>query len=88
MYIESVQPYDYFAFRWVPGTNHFFGDVLTQPNTLVEFRLEENGEMTKVTLTESGFASLSYPNAEERFNDNIGGWNYMAGRLEKVFAKA
>jgi len=41
-----------------------------------------------VTLTESGFAALTYPNAEERLADNNGGWDYMIDRLEKLFAQA
>lgn len=85
IYVETVNPYDYFAFRWVPGSNHFFGDVLTQSNTLVEFHIEETSDGTKVTLKESGFASLSYPNAEERLSDNNGGWDYMMERLGKLF---
>jgi len=88
VYIEAVEPDDYFAYRWIPGSNHFMGDARTQSNTLVEFRLEETETGTKVTLTESGFASLSYENAAERLSDNNGGWDYMMERLSKLFAKA
>ena len=84
VYIQAATPHNYFAFRWVPGSEHFMGDVLTVKNTLVEFRLEEIDGMTKVTLTESGFASLPADVAEKKFSDNTGGWEYMIGRLEKL----
>ncbi|RYG67153.1 hypothetical protein EON80_14125, partial [bacterium] len=54
IYVEAAQPHDYFAYRWVPGANHVLGDVLTMPNTLVEFRLAETDGVTTVTLQESG----------------------------------
>lgn len=87
IYVEAAQPHEYFAFRWMPGSNHFMGDVLTMPNTLVEFRLEESEGVTKVTLVESGFASLPAEHAEENFRQNCNGWEYMLGRLEKEFAQ-
>ncbi len=86
IYIVDSQPSTYFAYRWIPGSDHFLGDVLSRSNTLVEFRLEETNGVTKVTLTESGFASLPVEVAEKCFNDNSGGWEYMLGRLTKLFA--
>jgi uncharacterized protein YndB with AHSA1/START domain len=85
IYVEATKPYDYFAYRWIPGSNHFEGDVLTKPNTLVEFRLEESNGVTKITMTESGFASLPAEVADESFKQNSGGWEYMLGRLETLF---
>ena len=87
IYVVDAKPHDYFAYRWVPGSNHFMGDVLTVPNTLVEFRIEQQSNgMCKVTMTESGFASLPIEVAEESFKQNSGGWDFMLGRLEKLFA--
>ncbi len=85
IYVESAKPYEYFAYRWVPGSANYVGDVLAVPNTLVEFRIEEIGEETKVTVKESGFASLQKEVAEKSFNQNSGGWELMMNRLEKVF---
>jgi uncharacterized protein YndB with AHSA1/START domain len=87
IYVEAAQPYEYFAYRWIPGANHFLGDVLTKPNTLVEFRLEEINNMTKIILTESGFASLPPEVAEQCLKDNTGGWDYMIERLQKVLTE-
>jgi uncharacterized protein YndB with AHSA1/START domain len=85
VYIEAAQPHEYFAYRWIPGSNHFMGDVLTVANTLVEFRIVETGGTSQVTLTESGFASLPPEVAEAKFKQNSGGWEYMMDRLEAHF---
>jgi uncharacterized protein YndB with AHSA1/START domain len=84
IYIEAAQPNEYFAYRWIPGSEHFLGDVLTHPNTLVEFQIQETNGMTKITVKESGFASLPADVAEQKFKDNSGGWEFMISRLEKV----
>jgi uncharacterized protein YndB with AHSA1/START domain len=81
-YIEAAQPFDYFAYRWVPGSAGIIGDVLSVPNTLVEFHIEESSEGTRVTVTESGFASLPAEVAAKSFEENNGGWEYMMNRLE------
>jgi uncharacterized protein YndB with AHSA1/START domain len=87
IYIVAAKPHEYFAYRWIPGSNHFIGDVLTMPNTLVEFRIVELSDGgCEVTLTESGFAKLPTEVAEESFKQNSGGWEYMLDRLEKYFA--
>ncbi len=86
IYIVDAKPHDYFAYRWVPGANHFVGDVLTVPHTLVEFKIQEEREGTcKVTLTETGFAELPHEVAENAFKQNSGGWDFMLGRLGKYF---
>jgi len=86
IYIVAAEPHEYFAYRWVPGSNHFMGDVLTVANTLVEFRIEPNKDgVCKVTLTETGFSKLPIEVAEGCFKQNSAGWDFMLGRLEKHF---
>lgn len=86
VYIADARPYSYFAYRWVPGANHYLGDVLKVPNTLVEFRIDKNDENScKVTLTESGFSDLPAEVMEASFKQNSGGWDFMLGRLVKHF---
>ena len=82
-YIEAAHPFDYFAYRWIPGSGGIVGDVLAVPNTLVEFRIEATDSGTKITLKESGFASLPADVAESCFNENSGAWNFMMSRLEQ-----
>jgi uncharacterized protein YndB with AHSA1/START domain len=92
VYIAAVDPYDYFAYRWVPGHSDypkgFVGDVLSQPHTLVEFRLEEVAGGTIIKVKESGFASLPPPMNEKKFTENTDGWKMMFDLLEKYLAEA
>jgi uncharacterized protein YndB with AHSA1/START domain len=85
--VVATKPHDYFAYRWVPGANHFLGDVTSVQTTLVEFALQEADGVTTVTLTESGFSMLPAELATSSFEQNTGGWGYMLGRLEEKFAK-
>jgi uncharacterized protein YndB with AHSA1/START domain len=81
--VEASNPYDYFAYRWVPGgSSGLVDDVLKVPSTLVEFHIEETNGGTRIVLTESGFAALPSDVAEASFKDNSGGWAFMLGRLE------
>lgn len=86
LYIVDAKPFKYFAYRWVPGSNHFLGDVLSVPNTLVEFLIDEQGDGScKVILTESGFAELPTEVMEDAIKQNSSGWDFMLGRLVKYF---
>lgn len=87
IYVEAARPFEYFAYRWVPGSTGTIGDVLAVPNTLVEFIIEELQEGTKVTVKESGFSNLPPEVAEQSFKDNSGGWDYMMSRLEKIMSQ-
>ncbi|MBX4197845.1 SRPBCC family protein [Candidatus Parcubacteria bacterium] len=86
IYVVDAKPYEYFSYRWIPGAHDFIGDVLAVPNTLVEFNIQEEKDGTcKVVMTESGFAALPSDTAENAFKQNSGGWEFMLGRLEKLF---
>lgn len=87
IHVEAADPYTYFSYRWVPGpSGEGAGDVLSIPNTLVEFSIEEVAGGTKVTLKESGFSSLPMGEAESSFKDNNGGWDYMVERLSTLLS--
>lgn len=85
VHIVASSPYDYFAFRWVPGpSGEGAQDILNIPNTLVEFSIEAVADGTKVIVRESGFSLLPMSEAESSFKDNNGGWEFMVDRLEKL----
>ena len=85
--IVDSKPHEYFAYRWVPGANHYLGDVLKVQSTLVEFRIVEiDLNLCKVVLTESGFENLSEEVREASFKQNSGGWDFMLGRLQKYMS--
>ena len=91
MHVVAANPHDYFAYRWVPGnadgTNGFTGDVLAVPNTLVEFRLEDDPKGTVLTVMESGFSTLPRMVAEKKVGENSSGWDEMLDRLEKLLVQ-
>jgi uncharacterized protein YndB with AHSA1/START domain len=54
--VVKVRPQSYVAYRWAPANP---GAELTEGNsTLVEFTLSAEGEKTRLTVIESGFAAL------------------------------
>ena len=89
VHVVKVQPYDYFAYRWVQtlDANGFVGDVLAHPNTLVEFHLRENGATTVVKVTETGFAGLPAEVGKRKFQDNASGWEHFVHRLQEYVEK-
>ena len=86
IYVESAKPHSYFAYRWIPGSQHFIGDVLSEANTLVEFLIEPSENGSKVTLRETGFELLPSSVREQKLADNNGGWDYMLNRLKELLA--
>jgi uncharacterized protein YndB with AHSA1/START domain len=78
--VERVEPPRFFSFRWVvnPGT-----DVAEDNSTLVEFSLSPEGEATRLTVVESGFAGLAGPDAEKQghFDSHSRGWGIELGHL-------
>jgi uncharacterized protein YndB with AHSA1/START domain len=66
--IEVVEPPGRFAFRWRPAG-------LDRPYTTVSFTLEEiDASSTRLTLVESGFASLPDQIAQQSQEGNDEGW--------------
>ncbi|GAA1184394.1 uncharacterized protein YndB with AHSA1/START domain [Kitasatospora gansuensis] len=55
--VVKVEPTNYVAYRWAPANP---GQELTESNsTLVEFTLSAEGDKTRLTVVESGFAALA-----------------------------
>lgn len=55
--VVKVEPQSYVAYRWAPANP---GQELTEGNsTLVEFTLSAEGDKTRLTVIESGFAALA-----------------------------
>ncbi len=83
--IEVVEPPHRFAFRW-HASKETGGDSslpVTQTfSTLVEFTLEEVVEGTRLTLVQSGFASLRGEEVESYLKLNQRGWNGALTNLE------
>jgi uncharacterized protein YndB with AHSA1/START domain len=70
--VEEVSPPSRFSYRWEPSQTPSGG-----PTTLVEFELEEIEGGTRLSLVESGFASLK----PESRRENEFGWDEELGHL-------
>jgi uncharacterized protein YndB with AHSA1/START domain len=84
--VERMEPERLFSFRWHDFDEKSGVDVSKQPTTLVEFRLEPIAEGTRLTITESGFESLSDPRRLEVLRDNTKGWNIQADNIADYVA--
>lgn len=79
--VERMEPESLFSFRWHDFDEKSGVDVLQQPTTLVEFRLEAIPDGTRLSITESGFASLPDPRRLEVLRENTEGWNIQANSI-------
>lgn len=68
-------PHD-FAFTWHPYAVDPEKDYSAEPPTLVEFRLEPEGEGTRVRVTESGFDRIPAERRDEAIRMNSRGWTH------------
>ena len=81
MVVERVEPEGYFSYRWHPAAIDPKVDYSVEPMTLVEFRLEESGGGTTLTIIESGFDRLPASRRAEAFRMNESGWASQAKKL-------
>jgi len=81
--VVRVEPKSYAAFRWAsqaPGA-----ELGERNTTLVEFRVEQVGDVVRVAVTESGFGALAVASEarEQAWKDNTGGWQLELGSLKE-----
>jgi uncharacterized protein YndB with AHSA1/START domain len=81
--VERIDPQRYFSFRWIPYGVDAEIDPNEEPTTLVEFRLEEFGGGTQLTIVESGFDRVPAHRRERAFRMNEGGWTAQAENIRK-----
>lgn len=81
--VERIEPERYFAYRWHPHAIDPNTDYSNEPMTLVEFRLEDSGEGTALTIVESGFDRVPLARRAEAFRMNEQGWAGQARNIER-----
>ena len=84
--IERIDPETYFAYRWHPYAIDPKVDYSQEPTTLVEFRLDESGSDTVLTIVESGFDRIPLARRAEAFRKNEGGWTEQVKNIERHVA--
>jgi len=77
--VERVERPHFFSFRWAVGAR----DIAEEHWTLVEFRLSEEGDSTRLTVVESGFRDLpgSEHDKQGHFDGHSRGWEQELGEL-------
>ncbi len=86
IWIETLRPETYFAFRWHPFALDKDVDYSAEPTTLVSFTLEALGEHTRLTIVESGFDAIPASRRAKAFAANSGGWESQAKRIAAFLA--
>jgi uncharacterized protein YndB with AHSA1/START domain len=72
--VERIEPQRLFSLRWHPAAVDPGVDYSKEPTTLVEFRLEEVPEGTRLSVVESGFDRIPAGRRDEAFRMNTEGW--------------
>ena len=80
-FIERMEPEHLISYRWHPYAIEPNVDFSKEPTTLVEFRLDEVPDGTRLTIAESGFDRIPLARRAEAFRMNDDGW---AAQLENI----
>lgn len=84
--VERVDPKRLFSLRWHPNAVDPAVDYSKEPTTLVEFRLEEAAEGTRLTVTESGFDRIPAGRRDVAFRMNSEGWGIQMENVRRHVA--
>jgi len=85
--VQKMEPERLFSFTWHPYAVDPKIDYSKETPTLVEFRLEKNGNGTLLVLTESGFDKIPSERRLEAFRMNDGGWTEQMKNVESYVAQ-
>ena len=81
--VDRIEPLRLFSFRWHPHAVDRSTRDKAEPTTLVEFKLDEVDDGTRLTVTESGFDKLPAARRAQAFESNSGGWEKQVGLVRK-----
>jgi Uncharacterized conserved protein len=81
--VQRIEPERLFSFTWHPYAVEPGVDYSAEPQTLIEFRLEPDGDGTLLTLTESGFDSIPAGRRVEAFRMNDNGWTQQMENIRR-----
>ncbi len=80
--VEIVEAPHRFSFRW----DALKDTPVEEVSTMVEFTLESVDEGTRLTLVESGFATLPEDSYEHRIGENTSGWTAELADLDRYLS--
>lgn len=81
--VEKMETERLFSFRWHPAAVEAKVDYASEPTTLVEFRLEKQGDGTLLTVVESGFDGIPASRRSEALRMNSEGWATQMENIRK-----
>ncbi len=81
--VEAIEPECRFAFHWIPYGIDAGIDPETEPKTLVEFVLSDEGEGTLLKVTETGFDKVPLGRRRRAFLMNSEGWSSQLNNIAK-----
>ena len=81
--IDTVEPEHLFSYRWHPYAVDPAVDYSSEPMTLVEFRLADVPEGTRLTVVESGFDQIPAARRAEALKMDTGGWEEQLVNIER-----
>jgi uncharacterized protein YndB with AHSA1/START domain len=79
--VKEMRPETLFSFTWHPYAIDPNVDYSSEPQTLVEFRLEPTPTGTRLVVTESGFDAIPAHRRGEALRMNGNGWT---GQLKNI----
>lgn len=85
--IDRVEPEHLFSYRWHPYAVDPGTDYSSEPMTLVEFRLQDVADGTRLTIVESGFDQIPEGRRATAFRMNEGGWAGQIKNIERYLAE-
>lgn len=85
--VTRMEPEHLFSFTWHPCAIDAGKDYSQESPTLVEFRLEKNGDGTLLLLTESGFDRIPADRRLTAFRANDGGWTEQMKNIQNYVAQ-
>jgi uncharacterized protein YndB with AHSA1/START domain len=85
--VERIEPETLFSYRWHPYACDPQYDYSKESTTLVEFRLQDDGSGTLLTVTESGFDKIPAHRRDEAFRKNDAGWQSQTVKLQGYVEK-
>jgi uncharacterized protein YndB with AHSA1/START domain len=80
--VKTMEPMRLFSYTWHPYAIDPDVDYSQEPQTLVEFRLEETANGTLLTVTESGFDKIPAHRRAEALRMNDRGWAIQLQDIE------
>lgn len=80
--VERMDAESYFSMRWAPQVQDREVDYDKDPTTLVEFRLDEVPEGTRLTTVESGFENIPAALRDKVFRGNDEGWSIQTQNIK------